>query len=68
VRKSGCVVKDAVVLVDRLEGGKATLAAARVRLISFTSIEDLVGMLHDQKRITKADLQVVQKELEGRSR
>lgn len=63
LRKSGCIVKDALVLVDRLEGGKANLAAAGVRLSSFTDVKDLVETLYGEKRITKADYEAVLKQM-----
>ena len=66
LRKSGCVVNDALVLVDRLEGGKANLARCGVKLSSFSDIKDLVETLYAQKKITKADYQAVLKQMEGR--
>ncbi|MDE1852350.1 MAG: orotate phosphoribosyltransferase [Thaumarchaeota archaeon] len=66
LRKSGCVVKDALVLVDRLEGGKANLARSGVKLSSFSDIKDLVETLYAQEKITKADYQAVLKQMEGR--
>lgn len=63
LRKSGCVVKDAIVLVDRLEGGKASLAAAGVKLTSFTDVGELVETLYGGKMITKADYQAVLKQM-----
>jgi orotate phosphoribosyltransferase len=66
LRASGCVVKDAAVLVDRLEGGKANLQGAGVRLHAFADIKELVGTLHDMKKVTKADLQAVLKQMEGK--
>jgi len=65
LRKSGCVVKDAVVLVDRLEGAKAILARNGVKLWAFADIKELVETLYDAKKITKADLQAVLKQMEG---
>jgi orotate phosphoribosyltransferase len=64
LRKGGCVVKDAVVLVDRLEGGKANLAAHAVRLSSFLDVRELVGSLHARKMITKRDYEAVMKQVE----
>jgi orotate phosphoribosyltransferase len=67
LRKAGCVVKDSIVLVDRLEGGKANLAAAAVRLNSFTDVKDLVETLYQGKRVTKSDYEAVLKQMEGRN-
>lgn len=66
LRKSGCVVRDSLVLVDRLEGGKANLRKAEVRLWSFTTILDLVETLYMGKKITKADREAVARQIEGR--
>ncbi len=68
LRKAGCTVEDALVLVDRLEGGKARLAASGVRLSSFVDVAELVETLFSGKRITKADYQAVLKQTEGRAR
>ena len=65
LRASGCVVKDAAVLVDRLEGGKANLQAVGVELRSFTDIKELVETLYGMKKVTKADLQAVLKQSLG---
>jgi orotate phosphoribosyltransferase len=67
LRKSGCVVRDAVVLVDRLEGAKASLARNGVKLWAFADIKGLVETLYEEKKITKADLQAVLKQMEGGS-
>ncbi len=64
LRKSGCMVSDVMVLVDRLEGGKATLEAAGARLHAFADIKSLVETLYESKRVTKADLQAVLKQME----
>ncbi|HUI22823.1 MAG TPA: hypothetical protein VLY82_00340 [Nitrososphaerales archaeon] len=66
LRKAGCVVKEAVVLVDRLEGGKAKLKASGGRLNAFTDVRDLTQTLYDRKRITKADWQAIQRQMEGK--
>jgi orotate phosphoribosyltransferase len=68
LRKAGCVVKDAIVLVDRLEGGKANLAKAEVRLNPFADVKELVETLFVQKKVTKGDYQAVLKQMEGGSR
>ncbi len=63
LRKAGCVVKDSLVLVDRLEGGKANLAASGVRLNSFTDVRDLLDTLYQGKKVTKGDYEVVLKQM-----
>lgn len=65
LRKSGCTVKDAIVLVDRLEGGKANLARSGVKLNSFVDVRELVETLYQGKKVTKADYQAVLKQMEG---
>jgi orotate phosphoribosyltransferase len=65
LRKAGCVVKDALVLVDRLEGGKANLASEGVRLHAFANVRELVETLFGAKKITKADYEAVLKQMEG---
>jgi orotate phosphoribosyltransferase len=63
LRKAGCIVKDSVVLVDRLEGAKANLAAAGVKLRSFTNVKDLVETLYMGKKVTKRDYEAVLKQM-----
>ena len=64
LRRAGCVVKDAVVLVDRLEGGKGRLAAGGVRLTPFLDVKELAETLHANGKVTKADLQAMLKQIE----
>lgn len=65
LRRSGCVVKDALVLVDRLEGGKQNLARAGVGLTSFVDVRELVETLYQEKKVTKADYQAVLRQMDG---
>ena len=65
LRKSGCVVRDAAALVDRLEGGKSKLASAGVALSAFADVKELVETLFKGKMMTKADYQAVLKQMEG---
>lgn len=65
LRKGGCVVKEAIVLVDRLEGGKANLAAIGVRLNACANVKELVEILLQAKRITKRDYEAVMKQVRG---
>ena len=66
LRRSGCVVEDAVVLVDRLEGGKANLAKVKVKLSSFADVKELVEILYQEKKVTKGDYEAVVKQMEAR--
>ncbi len=68
LRKGGCVVKEAAVLVDRLEGGKLNLAAAGVRLNACANVNELVEALYQGKRITKRDYEAVVRQIRGGTR
>ena len=63
LRAAGCVVTDAIVLVDRLEGGKANLAGSGVKLGAFADVKELVKTLYDQKKVTKRDYEAVLKQM-----
>ena len=65
LRRSGCNVTDALVLVDRLEGGKTNLQRAGVRLSSFADVKELVETLYQLKKVTKADREAVLKQMES---
>lgn len=65
LRKTGCVVKETAVLIDRLEGGKANLARAGVRLTAYAQITDLIEMLYQGKMMTKGDYETVVKQIKG---
>lgn len=63
LRKAGCVVGDAAVLVDRLEGGKSNLESAGVRLSAFAEIMELAEVLHSNERVSKEDFEAVAKQV-----
>jgi orotate phosphoribosyltransferase len=65
LRRSGCTVEDALVLVDRLEGGKENLARSGVKVSAFFDVKELVETLYQGKRVTKADYQAVLRQIEG---
>ena len=65
LRRSGCEVKEALVLVDRLEGGKANLARSGLNLNSFVDVRELVETLYLGKKVTKSDYQAVINQAEG---
>ena len=67
LRKAGCVVKEAVVLVDRLEGGKRNLAEVGVRLSPFAEVRELAEILYRGRKVTKGDYERVLKQIEGAS-
>jgi orotate phosphoribosyltransferase len=65
LRKSGLLVNDALVLIDRLEGGRRNLADQKVRLNAFMDIRELAGSLFDKKAIPKKDYEAVLKQMEN---
>lgn len=65
LRKAGCVVSDVVVLVDRLEGGAARLAAAGTKLAAYADVKELADILLERGRLTKGDYEAVVKQVEG---
>lgn len=62
LRKEGYVVTDAAVLVDRLEGGRARLERAGVKLKSFTSIADMLLALQKMKLADKSQVDAILKQ------
>ena len=64
LRKAGCVVKEAVVLVDRLEGGKRNLAKVGVRLSPFAEVRELAEILYRGRKVTKGDYERVLRQIE----
>ncbi len=59
LRKEGCKVTDAIVLVDRLEGGERNLKAIGVKLNPFAQIRELVDILFEAEKLTKRDYDAV---------
>ena len=62
VRAEGGVVQDAVVLLDREEGGKERLAADRVALHSLMKASEAADKLYEIGAITEDQLQIIQKQ------
>jgi orotate phosphoribosyltransferase len=67
LRKSGCSVNDAAVLVDRLEGAKANLRGIGVKLHPFAQVNELVEVLYKGRKVTKSEYQAVLKQMGGNS-
>jgi orotate phosphoribosyltransferase len=65
LRKTGCVVKETAVLVDRLEGGRVNLAGAGVRLNAYAQVTELIEILYQGKMMTKGDYETVVKQIKG---
>ena len=68
LRKEGCLVSDALVLVERLEGGERNLAKKGVKLWSYTTIRELLDIALRDKMVTKKDYQSVLRQLARTSR
>lgn len=66
LRGAGCVVENAIVLLDRLEGGKESLAGSGVKLLAFADVSELAMTLYDLKKVTKGDYGAVLKQMEER--
>jgi len=65
LRKTGCAVKEAAVLVDRLEGGRANLASIGVKLNSYAQVTELIEILYQGRKMTKGDYEAVDKQIRG---
>ncbi len=65
LRKAGCIVNSAAVLVDRLEGGSENLAAAGVRLWKFADVKELTSILYQRKKLSRGDYESVLTQIEG---
>jgi len=66
LRKQGFGVTDAAVLVDRLEGGRESLASAGVKLNAYSSIEQLLRALCEMKLAKQAQVKAILKQAESR--
>ena len=47
IRSEGGVVEDALVLIDRMEGGRERLSASNIQLKALTKITELADLLYD---------------------
>jgi orotate phosphoribosyltransferase len=65
LRRAGCRVDDALVLVDRLEGGATNLLEKGVRLHSFATVKELVDVIYKSKKVTKREYGAVLRQVEG---
>jgi orotate phosphoribosyltransferase len=66
IMAEGGVVADAVVLLDRLEGGKEKLAKAGIRLHALVSITETAETLHELGTIDKDQLKTIFKQIRKR--
>jgi orotate phosphoribosyltransferase len=67
VEQEGGEVKNAVVLIDRLEGAREALSKRGIALHSFTDIMELADTLYSMELIAEADLRSITKSVGGRS-
>ena len=63
LRAEGSKVRDAVVLIDRLEGGKENLKKLGVRLHSFSTVLELSEVLFERGMIEKAQFDSVKEQV-----
>ncbi|MDG6925647.1 MAG: orotate phosphoribosyltransferase [Nitrososphaerota archaeon] len=66
IREEGAEVKDVVVLIDRLEGGRSNLKKAGVTLHSLTDILELVRTLHERDEIPDDAMKAIRAQVSGR--
>ena len=65
LRRAGCRVDDALVLVDRMEGGASNLLEKGVRLHSFATVRELVDVIYRSKQVTKREYSAVLRQVES---
>ena len=63
LRAEGSRVRDAIVLIDRLEGGKENLAKLGVRLHRFSTVLELSEVLFEKAIIEEARLRAVKEQV-----
>src|SRR5712691_1508970 len=63
LRAEGSSVRDAIVLIDRLEGGKENLEKVGVRLHRFSTVLELSQVLYEKAIIKKAQLRAVNQQV-----
>jgi orotate phosphoribosyltransferase len=59
IRENGAVVKDVIAIISRLEGAEENLQNIGVRIISITTINDLVTVLHDKGLLEGSTLEEI---------
>ncbi|MDQ3867980.1 MAG: orotate phosphoribosyltransferase [Thermoproteota archaeon] len=62
IRENGAIVKDAVAIISRLEGAEEKLNDVGVRLISLTTINEMVNILHDKGLLDENTLDEIMKQ------
>lgn len=66
VQQEGADVKDALVLIDRLEGARERLGKEGIALHSVTDVVELADTLYSMELIREADLKAIAKSVGGR--
>ena len=66
IREEGGEVKSVAVLIDRLEGGKANLRKAGVKLRPLTDITELARTLHAKDEISDDAMKAIKSQVAGR--
>ena len=64
VKTDGGVVKDAIVLIDREEGGKENLKEAGIRVHSLINVTEAVKILHEVELLSKEQLEAVLRQVQ----
>lgn len=63
IRAEGGEVERVAVLIDRLEGGRATLKKAGVTLSTLTDISEMARMLHAKDEISDEEMQAIKSQV-----
>ena len=63
IRTEGGEVKDVAVLIDRLEGGKANLRKAGVKLHAVTDILEIADILYSEQMINDDEMRAIAKQV-----
>lgn len=67
LESAGLVVRDAVTLIDRQEGGKLALKAAGINLVSVLSLEQIANYLMSEGHITEDQYRATMEYLRSRN-
>ncbi len=68
LRAEGSKARDAIVLIDRLEGGEENLKKLGVKLHSFSTVLELSEALYEEGTIKEAQLEAVNEQVRGTHR
>ena len=68
LRSEGGLIKDAVVLIDREEGGEEALARIEVKLHSLVKMSEAARIMYDMEIINKEQLDSILKQTKATSK